>query len=555
MALALALSATLILTACSKKTDPGTNPNPTTQDPNKPRDGGTLTVGSFSEITTLNPLFQEDTASGDLSVFLFASLYDYNRNFDLEVNDRTLAAALPKISSDGLTYTVKLKPGAKWSDGSPLTADDVVFTYQALANKEVASPGYSSYEGVKEVKKVDETTVQITLKDVDARFYYATNITPVPAKVFKDVKPADMANSPYGKDVSKTITSGPYVWKEWQEKQYHKLEQNPNYWGKKAHIGSVIFKEYADQNTEVQALLKGEIDFIETVPVATLPAVQGKDGIKVYESLGQSYDYLSFQFNSKAWPNGKNPFAGAKTRQAIGYAINQKGLVDSVLQGHGAPINGPFLPSSWANDSAVAVGFPFDVNKAKQLLADDGWKAGSDGILEKDGMKFEFDLMTNSGNKRRESYSAVIQQQLKDVGIKVNLKPVEFSAIVDNYTKNGNYQALLLGWSLSSPDPDSESILSSKYFPPGGQNSGFYKNEKTDALWIEGYRTTDQARRKDAYKKILQEFQADPPYIFLALQNQMTTYRNRVHWAEADKPQHSVSYGYFFHVHDWWVTD
>lgn len=554
------VSAATVLSACSTKSNEPSNqsnnpaPAPTTQDPNAVVDGGTFTIGSFSDITTLNPITSADTASSDVMKFIFSSLYDYNKNFDLEVNDRTDGAELPKVSADGLTYTVKLKSGLKWSDGSPLNADDYVITYQLLANKETGSPGYSGYEGVKEIKKVDDTTIEITLKEPDSRFIWSTNITPVPYKIFKDVKPVDVDGHAFGKDPAKTLYNGPYIWKEWNQKQYHKLERNTNFAGKKANIQEVIFKIYADQNTEVQALVAGEIDFISTVPVATLPAVTGKPGVKISENLGQSYDYLMFNFKDSAFPQGKTPFAGAKTRQAIGHAINRKGMIDSVLQGHGTPLNGPFLPNSWANDPSIATGYEYNVETAKKLLAEDGWKAGADGILVKDGIRFEFDLMTNSGNKRREGYIAVIQQNLAEVGIKVNLKPVDFSAIVDNYTKTSEFHALVLGWSLNSPDPDSESVFSSKYPPPAGQNSGLYKNEKTDQLWVDGYRTADQAKRKAVYAEILKEFKNDPPYIFLGVQNVMTTYRERVHFKDADQPVQSVSGGYLFHVHDWWVT-
>ncbi len=291
---------------------------------------------------------------------------------------------------------------------------------------------------------------------------------------------------------------------------------------------------------------------METVPVALLDVVKQKQGLSIYESPGQSYDYIVFNFDGKNFPGGKSLFEGKKTRQAINYALNRKGMVDSVLQGHGTLLNGPFLPGTWAFDEAAAKNFEYNVETAKKLLAEDGWKAGSDGILAKDGQKFEFDLMTNAGNVRRESYIAIVQQNLAEVGIKVNLKPMDFSALVDNHLGTGEFQTVLLGWSLT-PEPDCESIFSSAYFPPAGQNSGLYKNEKTDKLWIDSYRTSDQAKRRTFYAEILKEFGEDPPYVFIAQQNTMTAFNGRVHWKDADKPVHMLPYGYMFHIFEWWV--
>lgn len=559
--LAVLISATLLLSACTSKSGGDKEQNnttpPTTEqkpDPNKPRDGGTMTIGTFSDIVTVNPFAYDDTASGDIVNLVYAPLYGVNAKGEIVVDDWSVADKMYQVSADQKTYTVFVNKNAKFSDGSPLTAEDVAFTFKTFANKEVASPNYASYATIKDVRVKDPQTVEIELTDVDARFVFSLNTPIVPAKSFKDVKPADIQKAAYGTDVKQTITSGPWIWKEWQEKNYITLERNPNWFGKKVNIQTIIFKYYADQNTEVQALLKGEVDFLETVPVAQLDAIKGVQGLNIFESPSQSYDYISYSFKDENFPSGKSPFHGAKTRQAIAYAINRKGMVDSVLKGHGTLLNGPFLPGGWADSPEVTVNYQYDVNKAKQLLAEDGWKAGSDGILVKDGNKFEFDLMTNSGNKRRESYMAIIQQNLQEVGIKVNLKPMDFSALVDNWVDPGKYQALLLGWSLGL-DPDMESVFSSEFFPPAGQNGGWYANKKTDDLWKQGYKVADTAKRKEVYKGILQEFANDPPYVFLAQQNNMTAFNGRVHWNKEDQPVHMIAYGYVFHIYNWWVTD
>ncbi|HWI66280.1 MAG TPA: ABC transporter substrate-binding protein, partial [Symbiobacteriaceae bacterium] len=465
-----------------------------------------------------------------------------------------LAAEMPKVSADQKTYTVKLKPGIKWSDGTPITAADVAFTMNTFANPDVGSPSHSSFAQIKEARAKDASTVEIELKDVDARFALnALNAAIAPEKPFKGLKPEEIGKQAYGTNIKATITSGPYVWKEWSEKQYHRLERDPNYWGKKPNIQTVVFKIYGEETTAAQAIMQGEIDFFGDAPVPQLEAIKNTKGLHVASSAGPIYDYFSFNFKPENWPDKFVPFTGKKTRQAFGYAMNRKGLVDTVLKGYGTLLNGPFLEASWGYTQGTSFNYPYDPAKAKALLAEDGWTAGSDGLLVKDGHKFEFDLFYRSDNRRRADYAVVIQQNLKDVGIKVNLKPMDFSTLIDNHVNTGKYQGYMGGWQLAL-DPDAESIFSSQFFPEAGQNSGWYKNEKTDKLWIDGYKTADQAKRKAIYADIAREFSDDPPYVFLCQTNYNTVYGDRVHWADADKPIHALPYGYMFHIFNWWVT-
>ncbi|MFD1176566.1 peptide-binding protein [Paenibacillus puldeungensis] len=522
----------------------------------QPVDGGTLTMSSFSDIVNINPIFINDTSSGDLEQFLFAKLYDLNRNGDVTAEPWSLAAEAPKISEDGKTYTVKLKDSAKWSDGQPVTADDIIFTINTIRNPEAGAPGISLYDKVDKIEKVDDKTVNIKLKQVHAPFQYALVAEMVPAHVLKDVPVKELQKNAFGTDPAKTVTSGPWKWTSWKQGDSHVLDTNPNYWGEvKPHISQIIYKIYADQNTEVQALLKGDTDHISAIPVTQVKAVEAKGEINIIEKPGAQYEYLQFNFNKKNFPDNYGLFDGQKTRQALAYAINRQGLVDNVLKGVGKIMNAPFLPDTWADPKEAAVNYEYSADKAKQLLAEDGWVAGKDGILEKDGHRFSFELQYNAGNSRREQVAAVIQQNLKDVGIEVKPKAIDFAAWIDQNVTPGKYQALLLAWSLNTPDPDSESVFSSKYFPPNGQNSGWYKNEKLDKLWVDGYSTVDQEKRKEIYKEVAKEISTDLPYVFLYQYGQAIGTGPRVHWADEDKPEPSIGYGQYFHIIKWWVAD
>lgn len=525
-----------------------------TGDTGTPKDGGTFTFSSPSDIVSINPIFINDTPSADTELLIFAKVYDLDRAGNLVVEPWSLAESLPEISEDGKTYTVKLKEAATWNDGKPVSADDLIFTINTVSNPEVGAPGISQYDKVDKIEKVDEKTVKIHMKEVYAPFGYALNFSLVPAHVLKDVPPTELKKSKYGVDPAQTVTNGPWKWTEWKQKQYLTFEADPSYWGEvKPHIGKVIYKIYADQNTEVQALLKGDVDTVTSIPLTQLDAVKKQKGITISNKPGASYEFIGFNFDKNNFKDKFIPFEGQKARQAIAHALNRQGMVDNVLKGTAILMNAPFLPGSWADPGDKAVNYAYDIEAAKKLLAEDGWVAGKDGILEKDGHRFSFELQYNTGNSRREQVTAIAQQSLKEVGIELIPKAIDFSAWAEQNLTPGKFEAILLGWSLTNPDPDQESIFSSNYFPEAGQNMGWYKNEKLDQLWVDGYSTVDQNKRKEVYAEAAQELSTDLPYVFLYQYGTPQGLGPRVKYAEEDAPEPTRAHGYFFHIIKWWV--
>lgn len=545
-------AAGMLLAGCGSST----NNAPANSAPaaDQPVDGGTLTFAEFSDVINLNPLYIQDVPSGDAANFIYANLFDYDRQGNVVVEPWSLASEPMKISPDGLTYTIKLKDTAKWSDGVPVTADDVVFTFNAMRNKDYNSPGITSFDKVKDIKKIDDHTVEIDMKTVYAPFQYVLASAVVPAHILKDIAPKDLQKNPYGTDPTKTVSDGPYVWKEWKQKEYLTFDRNPDWWGPKPHINQVVYKEYADQNTEVQALLKGDVNFISGIPVTQIPTVQAKSSdFNLIVEPGMLYEYMGFNFDPKNFPGNFDPFTGEKTRQAIMYALDRQGMVDNILKGTGKVLNSPFLPTNWAYDPSATVQYTFDAAKAKQLLADDGWTAGPDGILQKDGHRFSFELQYNTGNSRRQQVAAVIQQNLKAVGIEVKPKGLDFSSWIDQNINPGKFQACLLAWSMNTPDPDQESTFSAKYFPPNGQNDVWYNDPTLDKLWVQGYSTTDQSQRKQIYAQAAQEISTNLPYAFLYQYGSPQATSKSIHWTTADAPEEALPYGYFFHFYNWYI--
>lgn len=521
----------------------------------KEESGGTFTFSSFSDIVSINPLFIQDTATRDAAHWTMAKLYDLSRDGIVVAEPWSIAAEEPTISDDGLTYTVKLKEAAKWSDGQPITADDIIFTIETAMNPDTGSPKISDFDKIEKITKINDHTVEIKLADIYAPFLYSLVFEPAPAHVLKDVPVKELKAHSYGSDPENTVTSGPWLWTEWTQNQQLVFKRNPDYWGEvKPHIETVIYKIYADQNTEVQALLRGDVDHVSAIPVTSNEAVQNDPNMTIYLEPGPSYEFISFNFDSANFPNNFNPFETQKTRQAIAYALDRQGMIDNVLKGTGILMNTPFLPGSWADPGDRAVNYAYDPDKAKQLLADDGWVMNeSTGFLEKDGNRFTFELQYNTGNSRREQVAQVIQNNLADVGIEVKPQGIDFASWVEQNLVPGKYQAVLLGWSLSNPDPDSESIFSSKYFPPDGQNMGWYKNEELDQLWVDGYSTIDLDERKEIYGKIGEIISQDLPYVFMYRYGNAIGVGPRVQYDAEDAPEPTLTTGYFFHSIKWRV--
>ncbi|MEK4360744.1 peptide-binding protein [Paenibacillus sp. FSL M7-1455] len=540
-----------------KKEEPAKSEGDKKEEPaaGTPKDGGTLTFGSTSDIVSVNPIYVQDTASGDAEQFLFAKIFDIDRSGKVAVEPWSLAAEPMKISENGLEYTVKLKDNAKWSDGQPITADDAVFTIETVRNPKAGAPGITGFDKVSKVEKVDDHTFKVTLKEVYAPFQYVLAMEIIPKHVLKDVKPEEMQKYVYGTDPAKTVTSGPWKWTEWKQKEYLTFEANPDYWGPKPHIQKVVYKIYADQNTEVQALIKGDIDLANGVPVTQLEVLKSKDNLSVDPTPGPQYEYIGLNHKADNFKDKYVPWSSPKTRQAMAYALNRQGMIDNVLKGIGSVMDAPFLPGSWADPKEAATHYDYNPEKAKQLLAEDGWKPGKDGILEKDGHRFSFELQYNAGNSRREGVATVIQQNLADVGIEVKPKALDFSAWVDQNLNPGKFEAVLIGWSLNNPDPDQETIFGSKFTPPTGQNNVWYNNPELDKLWQQGTSTVDQAKRAEIYKEAAKILSTDLPYIFMYQYGAPTAMSKKIKFAEEDKPEATLAYGYFFHAINWWIDD
>lgn len=441
-----------------------------------------------------------------------------------------------KISSDGLTYTFNLRDDVKFSDGSRLTADDVAFTYTAIADPKYDGPlssyaawisGYKDYNSgsatsLSGIKVDSPTKIEIKLdeKNSSALLNFFGSILILSKKYYNFDKGnydkiAELNTKPMG--------SGPYKLTAFKKGQEVDFEKNSSYFKGSPKINKIIMVS-TDSTTNLQKITKGEtdIDKINAIPqnVSQLQQAGFLDQ-QIYSDLG--YYYIGL--------NLKDPvFTDKKVRQALAYGLDRKDFVDSFYKGYGDVSNEPFSPVQWAYSNDINQ-YKYDKDKAAKLLDEAGWKLNnSDGFRYKDGKKFTFKFLYDPTGAYGNALAPVIKDNYKKIGIDVELVSLDFDTILDKIDlKNGkrDYQAYTMGWSLSC-DPDATQIFDSSQDVAGGSNNVSFHNDESDKLLKEGLKEFDQNKRKEIYNKWAKLMNDQLPYIFLSSSKDLWAVNSRV---------------------------
>ena len=228
----------------------------------------------------------------------------------------------------------------------------------------------------------------------------------------------------------------------------------------------------------------------------------------------QKFNFPSFGYTYLGYNLCDPRFQDLKVRQAINYAVDKEEIIRGVLLGLGRVSTGPFIPESWAYNKKVEA-MEYDPGKARMLLKEAGWQdRDGDGILEKDGVKFSFTIITNQGNEQRRMTAEIMQRRLKEVGIEVRIKIIEWSAFVSEFIDKRRFDAVLLGWGLGQ-DPDMYDIWHSSKTKEGEFNFVGYSNDEVDRLLIDGRRTFEQRERSRIYHRVHEILYEEQPYLFL----------------------------------------
>ncbi len=467
------------------------------------KNGGTLIWALDADAQSLNPFVAGDVPSVRAYGFLFPNIYQADKNLNIQPD---LADGMPSISSDKKVWTVKLRKDAKWSDGSPITADDVVMTVNMQNNPNLDTDAAFDWGELDKVEAVDKNTVKFTLKDVFAPFLANNLLTFVaPASVYGKIDPAKQRTDPVS--LNPTVTGGPYKFDKRVAGSEIDYVANTNYYLGRPHYDKAIAKVITDATAATNALINGDVAWHPALGEGGSGAVtkaKAASGVQVhdYADLG----YIDMRLNTRKG----HLFDDVKTRQAMAYALDKPSIVDAATEGRGQVLWGDIVPASWAYDASAVVTYKQDVAKAKSLLTEAGWTVGADGIATRNGKKFVGKIRVRAGKPQRIKAAQIISDQLKAIGMQLTPDPTDFKVFYKPIMA-GDFDVAIAGFGLTV-DPDDYTTFSSSQLQPehkSGNNWTGYSNPQLDSL-IDQERATikaTDAETKAARKQIFNQME------------------------------------------------
>lgn len=462
----------------------------------------TLELSMSSSPSRLNPIISIDSASSEVSQWIFNGLLKYDKHGNVTTD---LASSYKFINDKKLL--IKLKKNISWHDGVKFTADDVIFTYEKVMDKNVFTPLKSNFKEVKSVKKLDDYTIEIEFKRPYFKALVTWMVSIIPKHILKDEK--NIMTSSFNK---KPVGTGPYILKEFKNSSDITLHANENYFEGRPNIDKIHYKFIPDPNTSFLFLKQKKLDLGGLTPLQLNRQVKQKfkDDYKIIEKPSFGYSYLGFNLRHEK-------FKDKRIREALSLGINRQELVDILYFGYGEVCNGPFLPGTFAyNEKSKAI--TQDIKKAKELLKDAGFTKDK---------PLEFELVTNTGNDIRINAAQILQYQLSKIGVNVKIRVMEWQAFINTVINPRNFEVVLLGWSLALM-PDAYPLWHSDSDKKGGFNLVGYRNKEVDRLIEKGSITIDQEKLGKIYKEIFTKISNDLPYLFLYIPNSITVINNSI---------------------------
>jgi peptide/nickel transport system substrate-binding protein len=466
----------------------------------EPSYGDAIVSASISDATTLVPILASDSASSDVCGMLFNGLVKYDKNIKL-IGD---LAESWDVLEDGLVVVFHLRKNVRWHDGAPFTAKDVEFTYKKLIDPSVKTPYGGDFERVKSLEVLDDHTVKVTYKEPFAPALSSWGMWIMPEHILRneDLNKTEFSRHPVG--------TGPYRFRSWRTGEKIELVANEDYFEGRPCINRYIYRIIPDDATIFLELQTEGADLASLTPLQFTR--QTDNGF--FRTHYNKFKYPSFSYTYMGYNLSDPKFQDIRVRKAIDYAVDKQAIVDTVLFGLGRVTTGPFMIDSWAYNKDVKPLIP-NITKAKELLSEAGWRDNNgDGWLDKDGKIFEFTVLVNQGNTDRLKCAEIIQGDLKEIGIRMKIRVLEWSTMISEFINKKRFEAVLMGWFLAR-DPDNYDIWHSSKTREGEFNFIGYKNAEVDKLLEEGRRSFDESRRAEIYHKVHALIYADQPCLFL----------------------------------------
>ena len=528
----LLLGGVAFLLACGDgPTGPAGRSDPT------PRRGGTAVLGSISDVDSWNEYLSHESFANTLNRRIFLRLAtEAGEDRDQPPPHVPELAESWSAGNEGRSITFILRDTV-WSDGAPIRASDVRFTWKAQTSAEVAWVNVTSKEHITDVIVTDDRTVTFHF---DRHYPYqladAVEGGILPEHVFGQVPLSDWRTHDWSEV---KVGSGPFILENHRPGQEIVLTRNPRYFREGLpHLDRVVVRVVPDAGNLLTQLLSGSVDYMENVPPWEAERVAASEGMRLIPILVPRYDYIG-------WNGARPPFDDPAVRRAMTLAIDREALVEELLYGYGRVSVGPVLSYTWGADPDIEA-WLHDPARARQLLAERGFTQGANGILQRDGRPLSITLTTNAGNRVREAALIKIQAQLLRVGVKANLRLLEMKTFRERNV-SGEFDAYLGGWSLSGRVL--KELFGSQHRPPRGVNVVAYSSPEADRI----LESLDAAREWAEMKPMLSAFQRriheDQPYTFLYEVRRLTGVGPRLQGVFGEVPADPLA-----HLENDWVT-
>jgi peptide/nickel transport system substrate-binding protein len=497
----------------------------------KPATGGRIIMGSTGEPSNLIPPLATDSASGEINNHLYVAPLRYNKDIELE----KWAAEELEIRDEGKNIFIRLRPGIMWTDGRELTADDVRFTYELMIDPATPTAYAQDYLAVTEFRVIDRYSFEVIYDQPFARSLVTWALPVLPRHVLEN---EDLLTTRYSRE---PVGAGAYRLHRWDSGRQVILRANEDYFEGRPNIDEIVYRVVPDLATMFLELKSGNLDMTSLTPQQHLFQTTDEfwqKNFNKFSYLTTGYTYLGY--------NLKHPFfSSVRVRQAMAMAVDKEEIIKGVLLGEGVPTIGPYVPGTWVYNDEIA-DYPYDPELALEILREEGWEMNRNSVLEKDGIPFEFTILTNQGNDLRVRIATILQYRLSQVGIKVRIRTVEWATFIREFIDKGRFDAVLLAWS-SAQDPDIYNVWHSSQARENGLNFVYYKNERVDELLEKGRRNFDREVRKKAYFELQEILHHDQPYMFLFTANALPIVQSRFLGIEPAQA------GIMHNFYQWWV--
>lgn len=496
------------------------------------------------------PAFFTFNNDAEINSMVYEGLVTLDENMDVKPS----LAESYEFSEDKKTVTFKLRNGVKWHDGEAFTADDVKFTFDFCANDKYKGPntmfvknikGYDDFKNgktnnIEGVKKVDDNTIEITTNDVYGsaliNFGYMMKIIPKHVWDKEDIETAqkdtDLIRNPVG--------TGAFKLEKFTPDQGVELAANDDYWNGRPNIDKYIFKLVSQETVEAEFANK-EIDIM---PVEDVTKEEEEDyknqGFNIEEITNNAYHYIGINLR-------KPEFSDKRVRQAFAYALDRETIVKDVLNGHGEVSSNPYPSNFWAHPDGLNE-YKFNPSKAIELLKESGFEyKESENKMYYKGNPFKFTYKYSSGDENKNKYALILQQNFKDIGIEVELKPMEFTAM-SNDVKTGNFDTYSMGIG-NFYDGDLSASYLSTLTPPNGYNYTGFNNKEVDELLIEGSKLMTKEERKPIFNKIALKLNEELPVVYSYHWNSSVAVNNKIKNFKSAQPI------YRQYAKDWYIEE